>query len=50
MLGGTLNDNGMASFADVLDVEDTARIQQYIISRANRDREQELAGDAEDAG
>ena len=50
VLGGTLNDNGMASFADVLDVEDTARIQQYIISRANRDREKELAEAAENAG
>ena len=42
VLGGMLQDNGMASFADILDAADAERIRQYIISRAIKDREEAL--------
>ena len=43
VLGGLLKGNGMASFADLVSSEDAERIRQYIISRANIDREAALA-------
>jgi hypothetical protein len=36
----------MASFADVVSVQDTENIRQYIISRANIDREEAQQVDA----
>ena len=39
VLGGTKQDAGMASFADLLDAQDVERIHQYVISRAKRDRD-----------
>ena len=50
VLGGTLNDNGMASFADVLDAADADRIHQYVITRANKAREEALEKAGEAAG
>ncbi len=41
VIGGLKKDTGMASFADVLTAEDATKIHQYIISRANLDREAE---------
>ena len=38
--GGVLAAGGMASFADVVSVQDTENIRQYIISRANIDKEE----------
>ena len=38
--GGVLAAGGMASFADVVSAQDTENIRQYIISRANIDREE----------
>lgn len=38
VIGGLKKETGMASFADVLTPEDTLKIQQYIISRANLDK------------
>ena len=49
-LGGTLNDNGMASFADVLDAADADRIHQYVITRANKSREEAVEEAGEAAG
>ncbi len=46
VLGGALQDKGMAGFADVLDATDAERIRQYIISRAIMDREEALAAAA----
>jgi len=43
VLGGTKKANGMASFADLLTTEDAQRIQQYIISQAELDRQEALA-------
>jgi len=43
VLGGSRRSNGMASFADLLDAEDAERVHQFIISRANIDREEGLA-------
>ncbi len=39
VLGGIRKDAGMASYADLLTAEDAERIHQYIISRANLNRE-----------
>jgi quinohemoprotein ethanol dehydrogenase len=38
VLGGAKQANGMASFADLLSVEDANRVHQYVISRAAADR------------
>jgi len=38
VIGGSKSDAGMASFADLLSVEDAERIRQFIISRAMEDR------------
>jgi mono/diheme cytochrome c family protein len=46
VLGGMLQDSGMASFADILSAEDAERIRQYIISRAVKDRAEALATQA----
>ncbi len=43
--GGTLADNGMASFADLLSAEDANRVHQYIISRATMARAAQSGGD-----
>jgi mono/diheme cytochrome c family protein len=43
VLGGSKQANGMASFADLLTSEDAERIRQYVIHRANLDREAALA-------
>ena len=43
--GGTLADNGMASFADLLSAEDADRVHQYIISQANIGRSAQSGGD-----
>ena len=48
VLGGSKQANGMASFADLLTAEDAERIRQYIIHRANLDREAAMAADAEE--
>ena len=50
VLGGTKQDAGMASFADLLDAQDVERIHQYIISRAVKDRNAALAEAAAEAG
>ena len=39
--GGILKDSGMQSFAEFLTEEDTELIHQYVIFRANKDREQQ---------
>ena len=39
VIDGVLSAGGMASFADVVTPEDAENIRQYIISRANIDRE-----------
>jgi quinohemoprotein ethanol dehydrogenase len=49
VLGGSRRANGMASFADLLSAEDAERVRQYIISRANEDREEALK-EAESTG
>jgi quinohemoprotein ethanol dehydrogenase len=36
VLGGLLRDNGMASFADVLQPEDVRAIQAYLKAETNR--------------
>ncbi|MCZ6619298.1 MAG: c-type cytochrome, partial [Gammaproteobacteria bacterium] len=38
VLGGIMKDAGMASFADLLSAEDSERIHQYVITRANLGR------------
>ena len=43
VLGGTKQEAGMASFADLLDAQDVERIHQYIVSRAVKDRDAALA-------
>lgn len=42
VLGGSMKANGMASFADVLSVEDAERIRQFVIWRAAEDRKEAL--------
>ena len=37
VLGGTLVDNGMASFADILTPADVEAVHAYLIARANED-------------
>jgi quinohemoprotein ethanol dehydrogenase len=53
VLGGSKQANGMAGFADLLTAEDAERIRQYIIHRANLDREldreEAMAAEAEEA-
>ena len=46
VLGGTRRDAGMASFADLLDAQDVERIRQYVITRAQRWREEQAAAAA----
>ncbi len=46
VLGGTKRDAGMASFADLLDAQDVERIRQYVITRAQRWREEQAAAAA----
>ena len=46
VLGGTKNDAGMASFADLLDARDVERIRQYVITRAQLWREEQAAAEA----
>jgi quinohemoprotein ethanol dehydrogenase len=43
VIGGSRMNQGMASFADTLSVEDAERIRQYLISRAMEDRAEQLA-------
>ena len=43
VLGGMRAASGMPSFADVLDVKESELIRQYVISRAQVDREEALA-------
>ncbi len=50
VIDGVLSGAGMASFADVLTVEDAERIRQYIISRALIDRAEAAAQMAGGAG
>ena len=47
VLDGVYLPRGMASFADVLNEDDTNLIHAYIVSRAREDRTEALAGDAE---
>ena len=47
VLDGVYLPRGMASFADVLNEDDTNLIHAYIVSRAREDRAEALAGDAE---
>lgn len=37
VLEGTLVEQGMASFADILSAEDVAAVHAYVIARANED-------------
>jgi quinohemoprotein ethanol dehydrogenase len=37
VLGGTLAENGMASFAGLLDKDDVEAVHAYLIARANED-------------
>ena len=41
--GGLLQANGMSNFSDMVSMEDAERIRQYVISRANLDKESALA-------
>ena len=47
VLGGLKKDAGMASFADLLSAEDTERIHQYVISRANMGRDAAVISEQE---
>lgn len=44
--GGSKKANGMASFADLLSVEDAERIRQFVIWRAAEDRKEALQASA----
>jgi quinohemoprotein ethanol dehydrogenase len=45
VLEGTLANQGMASFDDLLDVDDVDRIHAYIVDRAIKDRAEMMAGE-----
>ena len=50
VLDGLLADNRMASFADLLDEGDVARIEAYVVHRANEDKKaaDEISSEVED--